>query len=274
MSQSESVGAAAVAPLRDAATVVLVRDGVSGVEVFLQRRVQQMAFAGGMTVFPGGGVDVRDSDADPAWTGPDARWWAARFSTTPDLAQALVCAAVRETFEECGVLLASRADGTFADPASLRDDRDALVAKEFSFAEFLRRRELTLRADLLRPLAHWITPKNEKRRYDTRFFLAAVPAGQTPDDATSEAEVARWAGARDALAAWESGKHFLLPPTWAQLTEVARFDSVDDLLDAEHPIEPIEPDVSVGEGLAALRFAHSDDYFAGLGDQAPPAFLR
>ncbi|MGV9671169.1 NUDIX hydrolase [Gordonia sp. NPDC003504] len=257
------------APLRDAATVVLVRDSDHGIEVFLQRRVKQMAFAGGMTVFPGGGVDPRDSDADLSWTGPDAAWWSEILSTTNELAQALVCAAVRETFEECGVLLASTADGTFPDPATLRDDRVALVDKSLSFAEFLRLRGLTLRADLLRPLAHWITPVNEKRRYDTRFFLAAVPPGQEPDDSTSEADIARWASAGDALEAWSAGKHFLLPPTWAQLTEVAGFATVAELLAAERVIEPIEPKVSAGQGLSGLAFVNSDDYFAGLGTTTP-----
>ncbi|MFT4043073.1 MAG: NUDIX hydrolase [Gordonia sp. (in: high G+C Gram-positive bacteria)] len=253
------------APPRDAASVVLVRDGAAGIEVFLQRRVTQMAFAGGMTVFPGGGVDARDFDADLAWTGPDVGWWAAQFATTTQRARALVCAAVRETFEECGVLLASREDGSFPAPTSLRADRDRLVAKTISFADVVRARELTLRADLLRPLAHWITPKNEKRRYDTRFFLAAVPPGQVPDAHTSEADVARWSGAGEALRAWSQGAVFLLPPTWAQLTEVARFGTVDELLAAPHPIEPIEPAGSGESGAAGLSFAHADEYYAGLG---------
>lgn len=270
-----TTGAESVAPLRDAATVVLVRDGgdtgSGGIEVFLQRRVKQMAFAGGMTVFPGGGVDPRDADADLAWSGPDPVWWAQQFDTTDELGQALVCAAVRETFEECGVLLATRSDGSFADPTTLRDERRKLVDKTISFAEFLRAHDLTLRADLLRPLAHWITPKNEKRRYDTRFFLAAMPEGQIADDATSEADVARWVGAADALTAWSDGKHFLLPPTWTQLTEVARFDAVDDLLAAPRTIEPIEPDVSAGQqGLRGLSFAGSERYFASLSDHAVP----
>ncbi|HEX5402792.1 MAG TPA: NUDIX hydrolase, partial [Pseudonocardiaceae bacterium] len=91
---------------RHAATVILARDGAAGIEVFLLRRVMGMAFAGGMTVFPGGGVDQRDADASVAWTGPPADWWAERFGCEPGLARALVCAAVRETFEESGVLLA------------------------------------------------------------------------------------------------------------------------------------------------------------------------
>lgn len=258
------------APLRDAATVVLARDGDHGIEVFLQRRVKQMAFAGGMTVFPGGGVDPRDADATIGWTGPDPQWWAEAFATSRDTAQALVCAAIRETFEECGVLLASDADGVFTDPAALADDRGKLVDKSLSLAGFLRARGLTLRADLLRPLAHWITPKNEKRRYDTRFFLAAMPSGQVADDNTSEAEVARWVAVSDALDAWRAGKHFLLPPTWAQLDAIAGHDTVADLLATDHPISAIEPDVSVGAGLRGLHFPDAQRYFAGMGEQPVP----
>lgn len=270
-------------PLRDAATVVLARDGVDAagapaIEVFLQRRVKQMAFAGGMTVFPGGGVDARDADAGIAWNGPEPKWWAEEFDTTPELAQALVCAAARETFEECGVLLASLGSevdsDACADPVGLSGERAGLVDKTHSFADVLAAHGLTLRADLLRPLAHWITPVNEKRRYDTRFFLAAMPAGQVADDATTEAEVAQWMAATDALAAWEDGQHFLLPPTWAQLTEVARHASVADLLAAPHPIEAIQPSVSVGKGLRGLSFAGSDRYFATMGAQPDGEIVR
>lgn len=256
-------------PLRDAATVVLVRDGDHGLEVFLQRRVKQMAFAGGMTVFPGGGVDPRDADADLSWTGPDPQWWAQHFATSPDTAQALVCAAVRETFEECGVLLASNTAGVFIDPASLRAERQSLVDKTVSFAAFLRATGLVLRADLLRPMAHWITPRNEKRRYDTRFFLAAVPAGQEPDDDTTEAEQARWVRPAQALDAWRAGRHFLLPPTWTQLTDLSGCDSVATALTKTRDIQPIEPEIG-SDGLRGLRFTGSEEYFAALGDQPAP----
>ena len=261
-------------PLRDAATVVLVRDSPNGIEVFLQRRVKQMAFAGGMTVFPGGGVDPRDADASLDWTGPQPQWWAGQFATDPDVAQALVCAAVRETFEECGVLLATDADGVFADPAALGDDRTRLVDKSTSFAEFLRTRGLTLRADLLAPLAHWITPKNEKRRYDTRFFLASMPDGQEADDDTTEAEVAQWMTAAQALDLWTSGKHFLLPPTWSQLDEISRHRTVAELMAVTRSITPIEPEVSVGAGLRGLFFPDAERYFAGLGEHAIPDITR
>jgi 8-oxo-dGTP pyrophosphatase MutT (NUDIX family) len=249
-------------PLRDAATVVLVRGGVDGqpLEVFLMRRVKQMAFAGGMTVFPGGGVDRRDAEADLAWIGPDEQWWATEFNTDPATAQALVCAAVRELFEECGVLLAARADGTFPDTATLTVERAALVDKSLSFAQFLRDHQLSLRADLLRPLAHWITPVGERRRYDTRFFLAALPDGQQADGETTEAAEAAWSTPQAALDAWDNGKHYLLPPTWTQLTELSSYGSVADLLAAERKITAVLPTiVSNGERIQ-VQFDGESDY--------------
>ena len=103
---------------RPAATVMLVRDTPDGIKVFLMRRHRKMDFVGGVMVFPGGGVDDRDRNADIAWHGPDKDWWGERLGTDADLAEALVCAAARETFEECGVLFAGAAD----DPDLLVDD--------------------------------------------------------------------------------------------------------------------------------------------------------
>ncbi|GED98349.1 NUDIX hydrolase [Gordonia crocea] len=264
---------AAPAPLRDASTVVLVRDGADGIDVFLQRRVKQMAFAGGMTVFPGGGVDERDADADLAWVGPDAQWWADSFSTSVTGAQELVCAAVRETFEECGVLLVTHLDGAAPDVAGLMPARAKLESRELSLAQFLRDNDLALRADLLRPLAHWITPKIEKRRYDTRFFLAELPAGQDADAETSEVETAQWYSASAALVDWSAGKHFLLPPTWTQLRELAAYDTVEALFAAQREIKPIEPGTP-NDDFEGLRFAHADEYFASMNDQARELFFR
>lgn len=260
-------------PLRDASTVVLVRDGADGIDVFLQRRVKQMAFAGGMTVFPGGGVDERDADADLAWIGPDAQWWADHFSTSPIGAQKLVCAAVRETFEECGVLLVTRTDGAPADIAALMPARGALESKEISFAQFLRENDLALRADLMRPLAHWITPKIEKRRYDTRFFLAELPQGQDADAETSEVEEAQWYSASAALADWSAGKHFLLPPTWSQLRDLAAYGTVAELFAANRDIKPIEPGTP-NDDFEGLRFTHADEYFASMDPQARELFFK
>lgn len=216
---------------KDAATVVLLRDGAHGPEVFLQRRVGGMPFAAGMTVFPGGGVDPRDADASVTWAGPPPEWWAQRFGSTPELARALVCAAVREMFEESGVLLAGPdATSVVGDTAPYGVARAALVSRELSLARFLADAELVLRADLLRPWSNWVTPEREPRRYDTRFFLAAMPEGQRADAVTSEADEAYWRTPAAALDDSEQGRCALLPPTLATLAEVAECSTVADAL--------------------------------------------
>ncbi|MGM1059664.1 NUDIX hydrolase [Saccharothrix sp. Mg75] len=229
---------------RDAATVVLVRDGDRGVEAFLLRRVAAMAFAGGMTVFPGGGVDPRDADASVAWSGPPPGWWASKFACSPELATALVCAAVRETFEESGVLLAGPSATTVvADTGPYAAARAALVARELSFARFLADEGLVLRADLLRPWANWVTPPEEPRRYDTRFFVAVLPEGQRADGATTEASDAVWQRPADALADWEAGRRALMPPTWVTLSEVNDLGSVAAVLAEPREVEKIIPKI-------------------------------
>jgi 8-oxo-dGTP pyrophosphatase MutT (NUDIX family) len=229
---------------KHAATVILTRDGAAGVEVFLLRRVAGMAFAGGMTVFPGGGVDQRDADASVAWAGPPPRWWADRFGCTTGMARELVCAAVRETFEESGVLLAgSGPDTVVADTSVYADARAALVDRRLSLAEFLTASGLVLRADLLRPWANWVTPAEEPRRYDTRFFLAELPAGQRADGVTSEADHAGWQRPADALDDWRAGRRGLLPPTWVTLSDLAEFDTVAAAMAAERVIDKVTPKV-------------------------------
>lgn len=231
--------AATVMLLRDAATPVAGSRG--GVEVFLQRRVAGMAFAGGMTVFPGGGVDTRDADASVSWVGPPPARWAEWFSCSESMATALVCAAVRETFEESGVLLAGDESGAVADTSAYADARQALVSRELSLAAFLAEAGLKLRADLLRPWANWITPEQEPRRYDTRFFVAALPEGQRADGATTEAEDSGWQRPTDAIADAEAGRSTLMPPTWFTLDELTRFGSVADVLAVERDVRRITP---------------------------------
>src|SRR5215470_8668547 len=184
-----------VAP-RDAATVMLLRPppgpdapDAGGLQVYMLRRQSSMAFAPGAFVFPGGSVDARDAEIEVGWAGPDAREWGRMIDAPADLARALVCAAVRETFEECGVLLAGPAADTVVADTRGEDweaDRAALLARSVSLAGLLRRRGLVLRSDLLRPWARWITPVTEERRYDTRFFAAALPAGQRARDVSGE----------------------------------------------------------------------------------------
>jgi 8-oxo-dGTP pyrophosphatase MutT (NUDIX family) len=223
----------AVPAARPAATVVLVRDDpASGrPQVFLQRRAGGMAFAGGMTVFPGGGVAPGDhlaaaGSGTPAWRGPDGTWWARRFGIPSAAdAAALVVAAVRETFEECGVLLAG--PGTVDGHA-----RDDLVAGRRTLSDVLAHAGLPLRADLLGPWARWVTPEAEPRRYDTAFFVARLPQAQEADARTTEAVEATWWTPADALEGARRGALRLLPPTRHTLEDVAAHPSADALLDA------------------------------------------
>jgi 8-oxo-dGTP pyrophosphatase MutT (NUDIX family) len=243
---------------RDAATVALIRDTGAGIEAFLQRRVVGMAFAGGMTVFPGGGVDRRDADTSVAWAGPEPAWWGRCFNCDPALATALVCAAVRETFEESGVLLAGPdATSVVADTAPYADARKALVDRDVSLAQFLAEANLVLRADLLRPWAHWVTPAEEPRRYDTRFFVAALPEGQRADGVTTEASDTAWQRPDEAIADWKEGRRALMPPTWMTLADLAEFDTIADVMAAVRTVEKIIPKVVRRGGF--LRVIMPDD---------------
>ena len=233
------------APARDAATVALLRQGASGPEVHLVRRQLGMVF-GGMHAFPGGSVDRADAAAELAWAGPPAAEFAHELGCDEPLARALVCAAVRETFEESGVLLAGpSADAVLADVSTdeWEAERRALEAREQSLSDLLRRRGLVLRADLLRPLAHWITPEIEPRRFDTRFFVAEVPAGQVCREVGGEAAERLWVRPADAL---EQGLT-MLPPTAAALRDLAGHPDVTSALHASRTIRPVLPKLVVGD---------------------------
>jgi 8-oxo-dGTP pyrophosphatase MutT (NUDIX family) len=209
---------------RDAATIVVVRDGAEGIEAYLMRRQTSMAFAAGMYVFPGGGLMASDIDHDVPWAGPDATQWGRRFRCDPDLARGLVVAAVRETFEETGVLLAGPDESTVVSDTSGADmqaARGALEEGELAFADFLVDHGLVLRADLLGAWAHWITPGFEPRRYDTRFFVAALPVGQRVGTMSREADRAHWAPLSRVLASVEAGEAAMMPPTIAVCREVS-----------------------------------------------------
>ena len=216
---------AAPAPPKPAATVMLVRDDEGPLEVFMLRRVSSMAFAPSMHVFPGGGVDRRDAEDELPWAGPAVEEWAETLGTDEASARMLVAAAVREIFEETGVLLASPADDAEAGVPRLAtevaaDLRRRLVAHEIGFGQVLLEHHLVLRSDLLRYRAHWITPEVEPRRYDTYFFVAAVPEGQDPDGETTEADHAEWLRPSAAVAAFEDGDLTLMPPTLVCLEQL------------------------------------------------------
>ena len=247
-----------IAPTRDAATVVLLRDGDDGVEAYLMRRQRSMSFAAGMYVFPGGGVDPRDSDTDVAWAGPDPTTWAERLGCSTELARTLVCAAVRETYEEAGVLLAGPDAQTVVGDTSGADweeDRRALEAHSLAFSDFLRRRSLVLRTDLLGAWTHWITPDFEPKRFDTRFFVAVMPQGQRVGALTGEADHASWMPLRTALASVDAGEMAMLPPTEVTCLELATLPSADAVLEAarRRRIVPVQPRLVEVDGTFYLE---------------------
>ena len=257
---------------RPAATVMLVRDTSTGIKVFLMHRHSAMDFVAGVMVFPGGGVDDRDRNADIAWFGPEPSWWAERLNVDEDLAEALVCAAARETFEESGVLFAGPADdpdGIVSDASVYGESRAALANHSLSFADFLRTEKLVLRADLLRPWANWVTPKEERtRRYDTFFFVGALPEGQRADGENTETDEAFWSTPQAGLDEFAEGRSFLLPPTWTQLNSL-NGRTVAEVLAMERKIEPIEPRLSAGGGDWNIEFFNGEAYNAARNRRSP-----
>ena len=233
-----------------------------GLEVYMLRRKPSMAFAPGAFVFPGGSVDARDADEQVAWAGPDPAEWGRIFDAPPELARALVCAAIRETFEESGVLLAGPSAGSVVADTTGADweaDRQALLDRSLSLAEMLARRGLVLRADLLRPWSRWITPVIEERRFDARFFAAALPRQQRTRDVGGEAAAVAWVQPGDAIALGRRKQIVLWPPTAVTLAELAACPDVTAAL-APRQIRPVLPETSVAEGAVWLTLPAELEY--------------
>ncbi|MFF3394592.1 NUDIX hydrolase [Streptomyces sp. NPDC002669] len=235
-----AAGELSAATPKRAATVMLLRNPAAGAgggpAVHMLRRRASMAFAGGAYAYPGGGVDPRDDDRLVAWAGPALDIWADRLGVgTRAEAQAIVCAAVRETYEEAGVLLAGPGADTVVGDITGADweaDRQALVARELSFAEFLDRRGLVLRSDLLGAWARWITPEFEPRRYDTWFFVAALPEGQRTRNASTEADRTVWISPGEAADGYDRGELLMMPPTVSTLRALRPYGTVAEVLKA------------------------------------------
>jgi 8-oxo-dGTP pyrophosphatase MutT (NUDIX family) len=231
--------------IRDAATVILLRDGADGLEAWLLTRVVAMAFAGGMTVFPGGRVD--EADATLPVTDAEVARVAARFDCAPEFARSLVGAAARETFEETGVLLTVPS----ADLSGARAD----VERGFvSFGDLLRANGLTIDAAALHPWSRWVTPEGESpRRYDARFFVAELPADQRAQDVTTESTEASWVPVTTALERAHRGELKLMPPTLTTLSTLADHASVADVIAAaeQQPLDPIQPTLRMNDDGSA-----------------------
>ncbi len=250
--------------VRPAATVILLRPATGGgegaqaepgMEVLLMRRVPSMGFAPGAFVFPGGGVDARDADGDLPWTGPDPKSWAAKLGTDVPMARALVCAAVRETFEETGVLLASEPERAEEKLLTLdtttedwEQDRLGLIDRTRSFTEVLSERGLVLRSEWLRAWSRWITPEGQKRRYDTFFFVAELPPGQNPRDVGGEADLSQWSDPAVVGEEWFAGRMPMLAPTVATCVELEQARTLEGVWSTERDIVPIEPEMREIDG--------------------------
>ncbi|GHE36820.1 hypothetical protein GCM10018785_03120 [Streptomyces longispororuber] len=253
------------APPRPAATVLLLRDTPRGPEVHMLRRRTSMPFAAGAYAYPGGGVDPRDHERAVRWTGPSRAAWAARLGLDESAAQATVCAAVRETYEEAGVLLAGPTPDTVVGDTTGDDweaDREALVARDLSFAEFLDRRGLVLRSDLLGAWARWITPEFEPRRYDTFFFVAALPEGQRTRNASTEADRTVWISPDAAADGYDRGELVMMPPTIATLRQLGPYRTAADAVAAAsgRDLTPILARARIEDGELVLTWPGHDEF--------------
>jgi 8-oxo-dGTP pyrophosphatase MutT (NUDIX family) len=220
-----------VVPARPAATVLLVRDAEpTGVEVFVLRRTANATFAADMYVFPGGRVDDVDhaAELEPYCDGLDDATASARLGIDKG-GLAYWVAAVRECFEEAGVLLARRRDGG---PLVIDEaDRKAVHAGELSMEQLCKRDDLVLDLTAIRYIAHWVTPVGEgARRFDTRFFLAAAPDDQEGVHDDAELVHSMWVDPADAVAQAERGALLMMPPTIANLNFVAECADSDAAL--------------------------------------------
>jgi 8-oxo-dGTP pyrophosphatase MutT (NUDIX family) len=215
-------GKKAPATPRPAATVVILRDGRAGIEVFMVVRHHEIDFASGALVFPGGKVD--EADADPAWAE-----LAPSSASAPE--RAFLVASARETFEEAGLMLARRgggADMVGADEAHrlVETYRARLVSGDTTFLDLVRSENLRLAADLMVPFAHWITPESQPKRFDTRFLLVSAPVEQLGAHDGAESVEGFWIAPQQALRDAEAGTRTLLFPTHMNLLKLTRYASV------------------------------------------------
>ena len=267
--------------LEVAATVVLLRDGAHGLETFLMRRALQASVLGGVHVFPGGKLDASDvlsvhrldcnADALRAALGEP--------ELSAQLAAAIHVAALRELFEEAGVLLANGPDGPWQPSGQGASSALGAVppARDVPFEAMLDALRLNLSSSLIAPWSRWITPVipgMPRRRFDTRFFVARMPAGQIADVADHESTIGRWLGAREALEMYWQRDIELAPPQIVTLAHLSRHASADAAFDAARArlprlIHPVAIEVD-----AARAFCYPGDAAHGDRERAFPGVSR
>ncbi|MFP5309172.1 MAG: NUDIX hydrolase [Actinomycetes bacterium] len=265
---------AATRPAEPSASTLLLRDGPDGLEVCMLERHVETDFAGGALIFPGGKLDPRDADLpDGTWEGLDPVSRVQDLGVdTSDEALALHVCAVRETFEEAGVLLARTGQGAPVDVDLLaepytREVREGLAARgaDLDWRPWLVERGLVLDLGALVPFAWWVTPDGLHRRYSTRFFAAAVP----PEQATAlrhddvETTSSRWVRPSDALAAGARGEVTVIYPTRKLLELLARYPTAADVLAAARErrvdLRPIQPRLVQHEGRTMVQHPDGGD---------------
>lgn len=245
----------------DSATVLLLRDGTRGVEVFMLERHIESDFVGGAFVFPGGKVDAADRRLPPErWTGLD-QVTVERMGGDEDLALGLHVAAVRETFEEAGVLLARRHDGgrVDVDDPSFAEARRRLASRDerWDWRPWLEHERLVLDLGALGWWSWWVTPEGAPKRYDTRFFVALASEGDAPDHDRVETTDSRWITPQEALAAARGRRANVVYPTRKNLERLADFDTADAAWRAAREgrvdTRRIVPTASVKDGVLTIR---------------------
>jgi 8-oxo-dGTP pyrophosphatase MutT (NUDIX family) len=246
-----------VAPTIPAATILLIRDGAKGLEVFMVKRHHQIDFATGALVFPGG--KAAKSDFDPELAGHmdgTAEW-------SPEM-RALAAAAIREAFEEAGILLArDGTTGAFVDEArlmQLESYRQPLEKGEIGLCDFVTREKLRLACDHLVHFAHWITPKMMPKRFDTHFFIALAPHGHVGRHDGRESVDSLWISPDEAIA--DRKRWNVIFPTKLNLMKLAQSKSVDSALKAARAAPPltVEPWVEEGADGSILRIRDDAGY--------------
>lgn len=255
---------------KESATVILVRQrGETNWEIFLARRHQSQSFMAGAYVFPGGQTDAADSDPEfspyvPATENFDPQGILQDASLTPEMAQSLFICAIRETFEETGVLLAQTLDRTFIKLDSAQDIarfaayRLELNTGKITLKEIAQRESLFFPLPALLPYAHWITPEIMPKRFTTRFFLTRLPDGQKATTDSDELTDLLWVTPQDALHMHINKEIMLMPPTIKTMEELTAYSSIDALFSGarRRTIYPILPQPSGN----ILKLPHDPEY--------------
>jgi 8-oxo-dGTP pyrophosphatase MutT (NUDIX family) len=271
---SKTVDSARAATPLPAATIVLLRECMGGnFEVFLMQRDKRQAFMGGAYVFPGGRMDANDCETALAkfilGVSPAESKAKLNESESDDgMALGFYLCAIRETFEESGVLLAERANGgkiDFSDGGTLARFaryRRQLHDSEITLLQLAIKEDIRFQLNQMVPYSHWITPEVESKRFDTRFFIARMPEDQAPVHDAMEMTKSTWMTPVEALNRQKAGKILLMPPTLKTLEELLDYASIDSVFSAvvNRKIEPILPQAFLEAKGFGVKLPHDPEY--------------